>query len=362
MMFHRNTLLVVLAGLMAVACAPKISERTRIHGRFEGGTGDKVSLYVMDDHIQNEPIELVDNAFSFELPTRPAIVATLSGYMNGERLSQAFIPDGSELTIVFTPDGASLTSSNKRSLNYRMQTVDRTHDELMELLFQRRKMLKAGADQAKLDSLDTVIAPVREKLTSLYREHIETQKNNYLAAEGILRIDLPDEQKDSIINTLDSSVVQTARIQWLHESIKSRQQSREGMPFVDFSVETETGTVHLSDYVGKGKYILADFWASWCSPCIQSMPHLKEVYQKYNGPDFTILGITVDDPPARSQAAIKEYGLPWPQILGTGSVAMDVYGIEGIPHLILFGPDGTILRRGLHGKALDKALEQVLGK
>ena len=243
-----------------------------------------------------------------------------------------------------------------------MQTVDRTHDELMELLFQRRKMLKAGADQAKLDSLDTVIAPVREKLTSLYREHIETQKNNYLAAEGILRIGLPDEQKDSIINTLDSSVVQTARIQWLHESIKSRQQSREGMPFVDFSVETETGTVHLSDYVGKGKYILADFWASWCSPCIQSMPHLKEVYQKYNGPDFTILGITVDDPPARSQAAIKEYGLPWPQILGTGSVAMDVYGIEGIPHLILFGPDGTILRRGLHGEALDKALEQMLGK
>ena len=353
--------LLVLAGLLAASCAPKISETTRINGRFEGGTGDKVTLYVRDENI-NKEIELVDGTFSFELPTRPAINGTLTGYMNGERIYQSFIPDGSDLTVIFSPDGATLTSSNKRSINYRMLTVKYTDDELGNLYSERHKMLKDGADQAQLDSLDSVILPVRNKLEALYREHIETQKNNYLSARAIRFIHLPDEQKDSIIRTLDPSVIQTELIQWLHKTIKNRLQCKEGMPFVDFHVDTESGPVHLSDYVGKGKYVLADFWASWCPPCIQSMPHLKEVYRKYNGPDFTVLGITVSDDSTRCQAAIKKYDLSWPQILVTNEEAMNIYGIEGIPYYILSGPDGTILCRSYGGEELDKALERILGR
>ena len=74
---------------------------------------------------------------------------------------------------------------------------------------------------------------------------------------------LPDEQKDSLIHTLDSTVIQTARIQMILNDIQGRLRSKEGMPFVDFSIDTEDGTVRLSDYIGKGKYVLVDFWASW---------------------------------------------------------------------------------------------------
>ena len=226
------------------------------------------------------------------------------------------------------------------------------------------------------EELDTKLSAFFEKLnavpedgneikvvTQMSKDFIKENHNDagiYVVRSVLASIMSPEELIAYVDN--DDFLKQDAIIREQKKSWLVQLETSEGKKFKDFSAEYEGKVTKLSDYVGKGKYILADFWASWCSPCIQSMPHLKEVYQKYNGPDFTILGITVDDPPARSQAAIKEYGLPWPQILGTGSVAMDVYGIEGIPHLILFGPDGTILRRGLHGEALDKALEQALGK
>ena len=144
------------------------------------------------------------------------------------------------------------------------------------------------------------------------------------------------------------------------KDIQGRLRSKEGMPFVDFSVDTENGTVRLSDYIGKGKYVLVDFWASWCQPCIVEMPHLKELYNRFSGNDFTILGVAVSDKPEDSLAAIRKHALPWEQILGTGNVAMDAYGINSIPQVILFGPDGTILRRDLHGDGIDRALEEIL--
>ena len=92
------------------------------------------------------------------------------------------------------------------------------------------------------------------------------------------------------------------------------------------------------------------------------MPILKEVYKNYNGPDFTILGITVSDAPADSRKAIREHALPWDQIIGSNLLAAETYGVDAIPHLILFGPDGTILRRDLHGSELTAILSEIFAK
>ena len=89
------------------------------------------------------------------------------------------------------------------------------------------------------------------------------------------------------------------------------------------------------------------------------MPLLKEIYNRFNGSDFTILGVAVSDKPEDSRAAIRKHALPWEQILGTGNVAVDAYGINSIPHVILFGPDGTILKRDLRGEQIGEAVKQI---
>ncbi len=129
--------------------------------------------------------------------------------------------------------------------------------------------------------------------------------------------------------------------------------------FVDFSVEYEGKTTRLSDYVGRGKYVLADFWASWCGPCRMEIPNIISAYNKYKDKGLEVVGIAVWDKPEASIAAIKDDGVPYPQIINSQQIATDAYYIRGIPHIILFAPDGTILARGLRGENIEKKLEEI---
>ena len=139
----------------------------------------------------------------------------------------------------------------------------------------------------------------------------------------------------------------------------------EGMPFTDFTIPTGTAdstAVSLSDFVGRGKYVLVDFWASWCGPCRAEMPTIRELWDHYDRSQLDILGVAVADDRAATLKAIEELGLPWPQILEAGTIPIDLYGINGIPHIILFGPDGTIVARNLRGEELKARLAELLGK
>ena len=124
----------------------------------------------------------------------------------------------------------------------------------------------------------------------------------------------------------------------------------EGMTYTDIKgTDIDGKPLALSDFVGKGNYVLVDFWASWCSPCRGEIPNLRKLYEKYNGKGLTILGIYVWDNIENMKTAVKEEQITWPQLFDSEGTATDIYGVSGtgIPHLILFGPDGTILERDI---------------
>lgn len=132
---------------------------------------------------------------------------------------------------------------------------------------------------------------------------------------------------------------------------------------IDFEASLTNGTVQkFSDVVGKGKYILVDFWASWCGPCLKEVPTLKKVYEEYAGDNFDVLGVAVWDAESDSEASIKSEGMPWRQILNTGDIAAKAFGFSSIPQIMLFAPDGTLIKKGLRGDNIVTAVKEALGK
>lgn len=133
-----------------------------------------------------------------------------------------------------------------------------------------------------------------------------------------------------------------------------------GKMFSDFEVVYDGKTYRLSDYVGKGNYTLVDFWASWCGPCRREAQVIKEIYAEYAPKGLDIVGIAVWDEPENTLQAIDELQLPWKQVINAQTVPTDLYGILGIPCIILFAPDGTIISRDLQGDELKASVAAAM--
>jgi peroxiredoxin len=118
--------------------------------------------------------------------------------------------------------------------------------------------------------------------------------------------------------------------------------------------------LRLSDL--RGKYVLVDFWATWCSPCIVELPRLQAAYSKYHAKGFEIVGVSLDEAKSAVTDFTKARKLPWKQVHNNtaGGDFVEAFGVRTIPATFLISPEGTIIRLELRGQALDKALEALI--
>ncbi len=162
-----------------------------------------------------------------------------------------------------------------------------------------------------------------------------------------------------------AAFMSTPSMERLRQAADGWRRQLPGQQFTDLEEVDTLGVSHkLSEFVGKGNYVLVDFWASWCGPCMAEVPNVKALYDKYHSRGFDIVGLSFDSKKEAWVGAINRTGMNWhhlSDLKGWGTLAAQTYGINAIPATLLVDPDGKIVANDLRGEALQKKLAEIYG-
>ena len=345
----KKLMYLAIPALLLASCGPK---EYAIQGKTTGEYEGKLVLLQNKEGETVDSCVVADSAFAFA-----GLVADQSAYVISVEKTKVpvMVQNGATITADLTQAPAEVSDNGglNDQLNAIMQTVSEASKALNE---KAEKLMAEGIAYPQVrDSIQGDI----EALYDIYRKGISDNKENLVGAR-ILGMVVREFYND--LAELDSVIAEVKyateikAVNDLRTFLEVAEKTKEGKMFVDFSgLDLEGNESKLSDYVGKGKYVLADFWASWCGPCKREIPNLIELQKQFGGEKFVVLGVNVWDQEDKFKEALKEEGITYPQIYvpRDGKVnATELYGIQGIPQIMLFGPDGTIVKRNLRGEEM----------
>ena len=336
------------ACVVAAACGQKVSDTTVISGSYAEEPADSVTFSTGGEKIATVPV--VDGKFTAELPADATVMYTMT---DGAGLRSRFISDGTPLTIEIAADkGVTITSMCPKI------SVQAKNDAFTTSLHDLWKTYKTLIDSLGDEKKDSLYDAYDVDYNAINEKVISENNDNVIAITAIqnMMYSKPVKELDSLLGTLAPSLDSNKVVAKMKQTVAAQLATDEGKPFTDF----EVNGVKFSEYVGQGKYMLVDFWASWCGPCKREIPNVKNVYEKYAGEDFDVLSVAVWDKPQATIDTAKVYGIKWSQIVDAQHIPTDLYGIQGIPHIILFGPDGTILKRDLREAAIEEEVAKYV--
>jgi thiol-disulfide isomerase/thioredoxin len=210
-------------------------------------------------------------------------------------------------------------------------------------------------DSTKNNLTDYVKTYIRENNTSPVAIHAAEENISSFSVKEI----------EELLSTLSPVLLASANGKSFVERANIIKRTAVGAKFVDFEFKDKDGnSVKLSDHLGKGKYVLLEFWASWCHPCRADIPHLKEVYELYHPAGFEVISVSMDDKKDNWLKALADEKMSWLQVSDLKAFAGDfskIYNFNGIPTCVLVGPDGDIVTRNMRGRWMDQKLIEFYG-
>ena len=319
-------------------------------------------------------VYVIDVAKQF-LPIDSAIVSNGRFALTGSQPKDAVLGIGNrEFALLFINDGAPIevslaTQTLKGSAqNEKLNAYDRELtpiDNQMNDIVAKARIGDIPKEQ--MDSVGALYMSLAEKREARVMEIIRENADNMIPVaflDNNLVYSMDYAQLKEVCNPKNAYYNHPA-MQTPKRMMANMEKRAPGKLFTDMAIPDLDGKERkLSEWLGKGQYVMIDFWASWCGPCRQEMPNVVANYAKYHEKGFEIIGISFDQKAEPWKNAVKQMGMTWPQLSDLGywkSAAVDVYGISSIPASILFDKDGRIIATDLRGEKLGQKLEELYG-
>jgi thiol-disulfide isomerase/thioredoxin len=200
-------------------------------------------------------------------------------------------------------------------------------------------------------------------LEHFIKQHPDSYTGLYLL--GRMRSSLSAPELERIYQLLSKNVKQLEEGRSITDYLNGLKNSAIGQTVKNFTLNTPEEKL-LDFSVLKGKYVIIDFWASWCGPCKASFPHMKEIYKKYKSDKFEIYSISIDQSKSAWLNELKKQDLPWLQSLDTKSIATSSFAVSAVPTTFMIDPQGKILMKEIGFDSsgngpLEKKLIEIFG-
>jgi len=373
---------IVYAGLMVALAVPAMAQKTVvIKGTVSGDTKGYNKVYIYGTGVKQDSTEIHDGRFEFSLPFEESILPLM--YLQYDlKLKGMYSPFG---VLVETPGtvtisdiditkglGSGKVAGIKSAVDY--STLNGLQSEAFKAASVEieKKWGKPWLDRKdpRYEEFQKDAAEFRgAALKKVYADFTRKNPDSYAAAfalAGSARSQLKVEDLEEVFKLLSPKRQKSPEGEKVISYINGVRNSAIGKTVADFTLNTpEEKPLAFSSL--KGKYVLIDFWASWCGPCKASFPHMKEIYSKFKSDKFEIYSISIDADKEAWLKELKVQELPWLQTLDTKNISQSGFAVTAVPTTFLISPDGKILEKEIGFKTdgtgkIEKMLVDLFGK